>query len=158
MANVGFYKMSVRDFDSEKGSVSFYGTAITAANHDAQVVLSDALKAAIDGVIVGAIAEDSYGNREVLTDSAPADEWAQRETCWLLTLYDSTEKKRSKQLLPTADLDLLNEAETDPNLRKALPLGSGAGAALKAAVEAFALSPWGNAVTLESVVHVGRNT
>jgi len=158
MANVGFYKLSVRDFDSEIGSVAFESVAITAANHDAQVVLSDALKAAINGVVTGVVATDDYGNRELIDISAPADEWSQRETCWLLTLYDATEKKRSKKLLPTADLELLNEAETDPNLRRSLPLGAGAGAALKSAVEAFVRSPWHNAVVLESAVHVSRNT
>jgi hypothetical protein len=154
----GYVAWAVRDFDSEIGRIKFHGAAITAVNHDAQVALQVTLAAAIEGIITGTLANKTYGNFLPLSAAAPSDEWSQRETGFLASFYDATEIKRFKTYIPTADLELLNEAETDPNLRKSVPLGSGAGATFKAAVEAYAQSPWGHAVVLEKLVHVSRNT
>ena len=158
MAEIGYYGISQRDFDGEMTTATFRVTAVTAANHDAQVTAMDALKSAIDGVTVGTIARDAYGNKDEIAISKPSLEWAQRETGWLLVGYDSTEMKWFKNYVGCADLTLLDETETDPNLRKSLALGSGAGATLKTAYEAVVISPWGNAATLSSVIQTSKKS
>jgi len=147
------------DFDGERSTIAAEGITITAANLDAQEALMDAIISAITGVTSGVLRSTQKVFSDVdLSEALASSEWAQRETKWLLTLYDATANKRFKRELPCADLTLLDETETDPALRKSLPLAGGAGLALVTAYEAFMISPWGNAVVVESVVHVGRNT
>ena len=155
----GKLTVSFRDFDGERASASFDGEVVSDVNYTAQNALMDDIVTALEGVSIGVVARDvrTFYEADVSQVSATS-EWAQRETCWLLSLYDATANKRFQRTIPCADLSLLDESETDPNKRRSLDLAAGAGLALKTAIEAYMLSPYGNAVTLESCVHVGRNT
>lgn len=151
------FTYSLRDFDSEVGRTRFQGDTINAANFDAMNTLITALAAAIQGVTTGAQANDMRVYSETPAVGTPADQWSQREIKWLVSMYDATAGKRCRVEIPTADLALLDATSDDPNVRRSLDLTAGAGLALKDAIEAYH-KPFGNAVTVESVIVVGRNT
>ena len=79
---------------------------------------------------------------------------AQGENKWLLRYTSNTLHQKFQLSVGTADLSLL------PSHQEFMDLSTGPGAALKAAFEAIARSPnaGAEAVTLDSVQYVGRNT
>jgi len=110
---------------------------------------------AIDGVSIGTLRESILTNaiqKDVGSSAIPANKFAQRELKWLCKYTDNTTLDRFRFEVPCADASLLGTS-TD-----FLDLSAGAGLALKTAFQAIARSKNGNAVTLNSVELVGRNT
>lgn len=143
--------LGYKDYDREIGSVGFRGVALTAANFDAQAALMDALITAIGNVTLGVL-ENETRQASAVDNQAnpPSAAFAQRETKFLVKGFD-TGGRRVTWELPCADLDQLitNEDKLD--------LTAGVGLALKTAIEAYALSIAEVSVTVDEVIHVGRN-
>lgn len=147
----GKLQLSYKDHDREIGSVGFRGATLTVGNFAAQETLMDALVAAVLGVVLGV--QEVETRVVIRTDEnaiPPADPFAQRETKWLVRSRD-TNGNAVVHELPSADLSLLvtNDNKMD--------IAAGAGLALVTALEAFALSKAGLAITVDEIVHVGRN-
>lgn len=150
----GINAVQINDYNSERSTVRVRSTTITAANHDAQyaafISFYDAMMAITLGLRVGA----TFGNEFPIVDaSTPAsDVNAQRERKWLVRYTDGTAMKSYKMEIPCADLTYL-----DANNREYADLTDTDVAAFVTAFEAFVLSQDGNAVTVDSIQHVGRN-
>ena len=145
------FKVTVVDYDTEKSNSNFRGVPVTSANYDAQVALADAIVSAIDGVSIAEIDNHDFTSRATdLAPTPPTNQFAQRETKWLVSMID-TSGNPSNVEIGGADLGLLTGGSDE------LDLSAGAGLALKDAIEAYHRSLQGNTVTVQTVRHVGRN-
>jgi hypothetical protein len=113
--------------------------------------------AAVNAVTLGNAGQSYLSqqiNKSAGSNAAPDNGYAQKEIRWLVRYTDNTTAEKFRFEIPTADGSLLTgNGGTD-----ILPLGAGAGAALKSAIEAAGRSPNGNAITVSSVELVGRNS
>ncbi len=153
MAVTGQYSRTLLDFNGEKTVFSVKAPEITAANFAAQATLRASLGTAIAGITLGNLNKAEYGNVDFQTNSTPASEIAQRESAWLIRYVDDTTQENFHVTLGTADL----VGHMDANAKGFADLSETDMAAFVAAFEAYALSPNGNAVTIQSISHVGRN-
>lgn len=141
--------LPVRDRSDENSSVTVYAKA---AISDAEIT---AIFNAIVGVTIGNVEKSVL---KISTDKdagvvgVPGNAFAQREIKWLVRYTDSVTGKKYRFEIPTADLDLTT-AGTD-----FMDLSSTEGAALVSALEAGIVSQDGNAVNIDTVEFVGRNT
>jgi hypothetical protein len=152
---VGKYTRTLIDYDGEKTVFRVHVDDLNASNFDAQLALQVALGSAINGIVVGNLNKIEYGNETISGYDPPDDQWAQRETKWLITYKDAVTNKQYRCELGTADLEQLN-----PDNRDSAFIGdSGVVDAFVTAFEAYVLSPdTDNAVEIVSIVPVGRNT
>lgn len=140
------------DYGSEATRFGFDMTQLTAANYDAQVALLDALQTAVDNVVLGA-----FNGKELKAVNVPvgvkaAVVNAQREAKWRVTFTDPTDPIGNGSFeIGMPDLSLL-VAGTG-----LMDTSAGAGAALVTAIENAVVSRLGNAITVDEIVHVGRN-
>lgn len=148
------YVRTMWDYDGEATTFRVKSTPLTAANFDAQVALNVALGAAITGITRGHLRKIAYGN-EITSVATPDDPLSQRENKWVIRFHDATtDEPQSPIELGTADLTVL-----DPNNRGYAEMGdSGPVDAFVAAFEAYVISEAGNAVVVDSLQFVGRNT
>jgi len=146
------FTLSIRDYSGEMSTISLPGVDLTSANFDAQDGLWDTLQSAIDGVVVGMIANRKLLAQDILiSGDLPSAAFAQRELKWLVRYSGNTSGKQYTAEIPTPDAVLLL-AGTDN-----LNLGVGAGATFVTAFEAV-VRPEGEAgVNVENVILVGRN-
>ena len=164
MAGLGGF--SFLDYDGERSTTGFTTGAITAFSLPGTLTEFGALRDAIAGITLGTITSESLKVFETkLANARPTDPQAQRETKWLVVYEDVTAffddpvnaipnegyRKVFTLEIPTADLDLLMTNSEQ------MEIGSGAGAAFVTAFEALARSPYGGAVNVLEVRHVGRN-
>jgi hypothetical protein len=142
------YRGTVKDASNENSRVSFnVADAIT----DADLTT---LYNALGGVIIGTRSTFflvTEAQKDAGSQALPADQFAQRETKWLASYTDDVTGTLHRLELPCADLDIAVGGTQLANLE------TGAGATFKAAWDASILSPAGNASTLNSMRHVGRN-
>ncbi len=144
--------ISSLDASAEVTNSTFRGVTLTAANFDAQATLVTALKAAIVGIVITQVFRDQSAIVNEIAKSLPSDQFAQRELKWAVTLTDAVLGSTSVIEIGGADLDLLTAGT------EFLDITAGVGLALVTAIEAYHLSPAGNAVTVLSAKFVGRNT
>lgn len=143
---------SYKDYSMEMSHAKFRITDMTAANFDVTITAINSLSTAILGVQK----ENALQSKRVvaqnnfLTRAPAANKLSQREMKWLLSVEDTTLHTISRHEVPLAD-PTLTTANTD-----FMDLSTGAGAALKTAVEAVVKSPAGNGVLLISVEFVGK--
>lgn len=151
----GEVSFSVRDYSNEVSSHRIDIADLTSANFDTYVGASGLVPDyydALNAIVLGNISRERITARNILISSAPAGSvYAQVELKWQLTYTDAVTGKQWQREIPTPDLTLL-VAGTD-----LMNITAGAGLAYKTAFEAVAVSPDGNAVTLNSVRVVGRN-
>lgn len=141
------------DYDGEKSVAEFRGVSMGAANFDAQVTLQDALETALLPFTRGTKHRRArVASEAILSSALPADQDAQRESKFLIRYHDNVTGKKLRTEIPCADLTQLdiNKGVVSPSDAQYI--------ALKAAFEAFVVSEVGNAVVMDSVTHVGRNT
>jgi len=158
---LSFHSVSIADYtmksNGEPETTSFVVPIITLtpANVAANETLCGNLRTAIQAVILG----NQYQNeityvKNVSAKTPAASALAQRENKWLLRYHDATTGQKAQVSIGTADLtELAGNSEF-------LSLAAGNGLALKTAFEAIVVSPFNssNAVVLDSVQFVGRNT
>lgn len=110
---------------------------------------------AVAGVSIGNPGQSTLviaANKDAGSGVPPASAFAQRELKWLVRYIDSVTNRKYRMEIPCADANLLTGNSSG------LDLTSGAGAALKSAIEARGLSQDSNAIVVSSVKLVGRNT
>lgn len=150
----GKFSITYKDYNGESSAASIPIPTITDGNIATITPQLGSLETAISGVTVGRVSREvTQGNVVDNGDSPSSDPLAQREIKWLVTLVDTVTGDTLRREIPTADLSLLaNNVDT-------LDLTAGAGASLKAAVEAVAENPeTGNSVIVTEVRFVGRNS
>lgn len=148
---MGKMNLTYVDHDGESSSVGIYTTDLTAGNITAQLVEADAVMDAIEAVSLCTLRGRSIiALTEEIAGVLPANGFAQRETKWLVSGVDVDGVARTMEI-PGADLDLL------PSGSGVLDLTAGAGLALKTALDTYWTTPQGVAITVEQVIHVGRN-
>ena len=153
MAEKGSLVLSVLDYSGEVGRSNFHAPVITAANFAAQETLRNALIAAYDNMIWGSLQKTDFGNSEVLTQSLPANNEAERESKWLVQFHDTTTLTKYRMEIPAADQSL-----KDPNDHAHANIGdAGAVDAFVDAFEAYARSADANPIVIDEITFVGRN-
>jgi hypothetical protein len=157
MAN-GIYSLTYRDYNGEASTVEIPTVEIDEVNLAAQDALMDAAKTAIEAVMVDPVPSKDKRTFAVTALAAPnakaSDSDAQRERKWLVLAHDAITFVPLRLEIPCADL-----AQLDANDRERMDISGGAGAALVAALEAlWTNKQTGNAVVIDEVRHVGRNT
>lgn len=144
------------DFDpKEKGSMSFEGLSLSAANYDAQVALHEALITAVQALTTMPIHKrQTVASEAILTSTRPTDPYAQREIKWLVRFHDNVTGQPLTVTVPGADLSLLDAGS------EVLDLTGTEAAAFKTAFEAYVKAGEGsdNAVVVDQILFVGRNT
>lgn len=150
---MGFYTRTLKDYDSETTTFRVNANPLNAGNIAAELVLQSNLGAAINDMVLGSLQQITYGNAVTAYEPAPNVTEAQRELKWMINYRDSVLNTPHHVTLGTADTSRL-----DPNNRGKANMGdAGVVDAFVAAFEAYAVSPAGNPVTVESIILVGRN-
>lgn len=148
---MGKANFSFIDHDSEGSGVGVRTADLTAGNIAVTLANIATFQTALAGITTGTITKlDVLAETTEFGGAAPVDGYSQRETKWLVSGVDSAGFSTTLEI-PTADLSLL------PSGSGVLDLTAGAGLAFKNALEAIWVSRQGNAVTVNRVVHVGRN-
>jgi len=153
MAVTGKYSRTLLDFDSEKTVFEVSAPVLTAANFDAQATLRAALGTAIANITLGTLNQAVFGNVDFQTNTPPASEIAQRESRWLIRYVDDVTQTLYHVTLGTADL----VDHMSASAKGFADLADADVAAFVTAFEAYVLSPVGNAVTIQDIMHVGSN-
>lgn len=147
---MAFVNVPFVDYSNESSTASIrVADAITDANITAifNAIVGVTLGNAQKSVLATSIDKDAG------TPGAAANAFAQREIKWLVRYTDTVTGKKYRCELPTADLALV-VAGSDQ-----MDVGVGtAGETLVNALEANGLSQDGNAITIDSIQFVGRNT
>lgn len=148
---MGKWNFSIVDFDNESSTVGVRWFDLSAGNITAQLALIATLRTALEAVIIGTPRKETIiATDEDIAGALPANAFAQREVKWLVSGHDSAGLSATLEI-PTADLDLLAGGTG------ALDITAGPGLALANALNAGWRSRAGNLVTVETIVHVGRN-
>ncbi len=143
-----FYGLSMRDSSNELGKTEWNIGDLTALTLAGALTQMGALKTAVEGVTIGVVASERWGDNDVVSNSIPTAGTAQRGVKWNVLIEDNTTHLKTTNYIPTADLSLLPVAPGGGKLED-LDLAAGAGAALKAAIEALVKYPGtGNAITV----------
>jgi hypothetical protein len=148
---MGKMNLSYVDHDGEGSSVGVGIVDMNAGNFAATMTDLDAIRDAIEAVTLCTLRGRSIiAVTEEIAGVLPANGFAQRETKWLVSGVDANGQARTMEI-PGADLSLL------PSGSGVLNLASGVGQDLKDALDAAWVTPTGDAITVEQVIHVGRN-
>ena len=153
MAVTGKYSRTILDFDGEKTVFEVTVPELTAANFAAQATLRSSLGVAIANITLGTVHKFDYGNTDGVSNTTPSSEVAQRESRWLVRYVDDVTQALYHVTLGTADL----VAHMSASAKGFADLAEADIAAFVTAFEAYVLSPVGNAVTIQSIMHVGAN-
>lgn len=141
-----------KDYGKEVTRFGFNVVQLTAANFDAQIALVATLQGAVDNVSYGLFDGKTVQAQDVAVGPKATDVNAQRESKWRVTYDDDVQPEGNGSFeIGMADLSLLVAGTGD------MDVSAGAGAALVTAIEAAVVSRLGNAVTVTSIIHVGRN-
>lgn len=144
--------LKAKDYGNEQTRFGFRVVQLTSANFDAQVALVDALQTAANNVSLGTFSGKSVKAVDVKVGVKATDVDAQRESKWRVTYLDTVSDVGDGSFeIAMPDLSLL-VADTGK-----MDVSAGAGAALVTAIENAVVSSLGNAVTVENIIHVGRN-
>jgi len=151
---MGFYTRSLKDYDGETTTFRVRAAQLNAGNIADQITAQSNLGTAINGITLGALNRITYGNEVDTPVVASDDPSAQRELKWLINYHDTITGKKLQVELGTADPAALN-----PNARSQAFIGDADVVdAFVTAFEAYVLSEAGNAVEVDSIFLVGRNT
>lgn len=100
--------------DGRNTTIDFPSGDVTAANYDARVTLVDAWHDVIADIIIGTFAQTSlksYVNE--IADIKPANQFAQREERWTITMRGDSTGRLYQRSIPTANLALLSSNGED---------------------------------------------
>lgn len=146
--------MTIRDYSDETSNFKVNIGATTALNIAGVLSQIGALRAGVQGIILGVIAGDRWvADNNVYTNATPTDENAQVELKWFVRVEANTSKKIFRHEIATPDLTKLipgtDKADlTDPDI-----------AAYVTAYETIAKSPDNDAegMSVLDITLVGRN-
>lgn len=144
--------LKAKDYSNEATRFGFNMTQVTSANFDAQIILLDNIQTAVGNVALGTFLGKSMQAVDVAVGPKATVVNAQREAKWRVTYTDDVQPEGNGSFeIGMPDLSLL-VAGTGK-----MDVSAGAGAALVTAIEAGVVSRLGNAVTVDDIIHVGRN-
>jgi hypothetical protein len=150
-------QMSYRDNSNEVSNIAVYLPDVAAggANFDTVVAALTAINAAIAACsLCEPAAETLRQDTDTPSSTVPASPWAQRELAIRVFYSDDVNGKRYHLSIPGPDLDTVEVlAGTDSVVLTDSPFS-----AFITAFEAGAVSPDGNAVTVDSARLVGRRS
>jgi hypothetical protein len=145
----GFFTILMQDRDDDNRQFTLPATQITAANHDAQYALAQALVAGIEGISRLTTKQWDFGARRTETGTArPTQGSAQVNIEWLVKYIEATTGTVSTVRIGGAYIDLGDVLVPGSNVAD---LAQTEMAAFVAAFEAYVLGPAGNAVTVQEV-------
>ena len=145
-------QMGVTDYDGEPSSFGFLIPDLSSANYDASLVVVNGIQTAIDAVTLQDVSRKVVKAVDEPYGGASADPYAQRESKWRVVYTDDVDPIGNGSFeIPCADLTLLVPGTGEMNT------AAGAGATLVTTLEADVVSRLGNAISIERIVHVGRN-
>lgn len=161
MTQVSLY-VGQNDHDGERAGTTVLWSPVDETNFVAAFANMQILQARIDALTLGTLAERTVTFRTRLSNAAATNPQAQRETKWLVTYEDVTAElaagvpnpgfgKIFTLEIPCADLSLL-KANSDE-----IDYSNAAFTNFKTTFEAHARSPYGGAVRILNMRHVGRN-
>jgi len=143
---------TILDYSGESSAFGVAGVSVSSANYDGQITEAIALTTAIEGIVLGTVAERKFLASVAEPESGlPASQYAQRELKWLVSYSDTVNGDVQQCEIACPDLTLLVAGSDLMNLAGA------PGLAFIAAFEAFVRSKSGNTVNVDSVRLVGRN-
>lgn len=163
----GLYTLTINDYDNEKSPMKIHTGIVTALTLPALLTQIGNFRTAVGNMIIGVPQKEALtAFSTILSQTLPTNEYAQRETKWVVHYHDNTQFfddpvnaiPNSGYLKPfdfeiaTAKLDLLDDNQDF------LPLDQTQAAALVTAFQAMAKSPYGGSVIVDSIEQVGRNT
>jgi len=152
MPTKGQFSISYTDYDNEHSNCGFAVAALSAGNFAAQAGLEAAFISAAQALVLGNRWKHSVGNVTLNNISPASSDAAQVELKWLVQYHDATTLKRYSFELPTA-----NTAVLDPNDRAHAEIGDADVVdAFVTALEAYGLTPDGNAMVVDEITLVGR--
>lgn len=153
-------RYSFHDYDVEPTSMTVNTVELTAANLDAQTTLAQALRTAINGLILAGVEQVVLSDNIWDTVVPVTDPFAQREIKWTVISQDTSGNKFKSNELPMANLDLLENASKYIYRNGAVTVVTGAAAvqAFVDAYEAFAVSNDGEALVVVDIYQSGRNS
>lgn len=148
------------DYDGEKSSMQVNTVEITELTLAAQVAALGALRTALDNITLSPVSKLSVTDNLHDAKVIPTDQFAQRETKWVIIAQDSSGNLFKANEVPVADLGLLESGSkyivkggvvsvSDPD---------GFVAAVVTAYEAVAKSQSGLALTIVDMYQAGRNS
>lgn len=163
----GRLSFTMLDNNGEKSNMGIFTGEITAVSLPGTLTAVGTLRGAIEGITLGTVHKEALSVFDTtLSNVRPASKFAQREIKWLVTYEDVTAHfddpvdaipnegygKTFTVEIATADLALL------PDGSDQLDISTGAPATFVSAFEDIARSPYGGAVNVLRIKHVGRNT
>lgn len=161
---------SMLDYSREKKAFSIATGDVTAVSLPGLLTEVGDLRAAVEGITLGVVSDERLSVFDTnLSSVPPANPLAQVESAWLVTYTDATEffddpvnaipnegyGRMFTLTIPTADIAAAGRLA--PNSDEAVLTETGM-AAFVTALEATARSPYGGAVNVVSIRHVGRNS
>lgn len=146
---------TIRDYSDEKSNFGLYIPDVDETNWIATNTAVAAINTAIAALTIGNITRVNFDHETGLAgaDSRPSSPWAQRELGVRFFYVDDVTSDKYNFTLPCPDLLLIGNPGTDD-----LDLTLSILAAIVTAVEALAVSPDGNAITIERAKVVGRRS
>jgi len=145
----GFFTIQMQDRDDDSRQFTLPTTQVSAANHDAQYALSQALVAAIEGISRLTTRQWDFGARRTETgDPRPTAGSAQVNIEWQVTYVEDTTLEVRTVRIGGANLDLTDILLPGSNVAD---LTATEMAAFVTAFEAYVVGPNGNAVTVSQV-------
>jgi len=139
------------DYSGERKSLTFDIGEITALTIAARLGDISDFEDALDAVVLGTRARQSWGSTTVVSNTRPTDKDAQIETEMLVTYRDVVTEQPFSFRIPTVDYTAFNYADP-PAGDNVIISGAGASAATTAfitAFEALAVSPANDANSVE---------
>jgi len=130
------FSASYMDAGGESGTIHGFATALTAANHDAQVTKWADFLDAVDGLSLGARTKDRYDDETIYAVARPTN-GAAREVALNATLQDTVSgQKWTANVVPCLNIGLITYLE-NINAKDAVDPSSTEVAALTAAILAL---------------------
>lgn len=148
------------DYDREPSSMTVNTVEVTALNLDAQVTAAQALRTAINGLILGGVEQVTVNDNIWDTVVPVTDPFAQREIKWTVISQDTSGNRFKSNEIPMANLALLENASKYIVKNGSVTVVAGAAAvqAFIDAYEAYATSNDGEALTVIDIYQSGRNS
>lgn len=165
----GLISFTMLDYSRERSGFSIITGDITAVSLPGTLTQIGALRTAIEGITLGVVADEALRALKTdLSNTPPTSPLAQVESAWLVTYEDTTAffddpinaipnegfGKLFTLTIPTAEL--APAGRLAPNSDEAVLTETGI-AAFITAFETTARTPYGGAVNVVSIRHVGRN-
>lgn len=148
------------DYDGEKSSTQVNVAEVTELTLAATATALGTLRTAMNDITLAVVSKSQVTDTLFDTKVVPTNQFAQRETKWVIIVQDASGNIFKANEIPTADLSLL-EAGSKYIVKNGVVSVSdpdGFVADFVTAYEAVALSQSGEALTIIDMYQVGRNS